>query len=145
MTVREQVKRSFLLNNGITMPALGLGVWAMREGSETEKAVRWALEDGYRLIDTARLYGNEASVGRAVRTSGIPREDVFVTTKLWPTDFGRVEHAFERSFRKLDLGYIDLYLIHNPVDFIPGFGRSAEGSGMRWKKSMRENSCARSG
>lgn len=122
MTVREQVKRSFLLNNGITMPALGLGVWAMREGSETEKAVRWALEDGYRLIDTARLYGNEASVGRAVRTSGIPREDVFVTTKLWPTDFGRVEHAFERSFRKLDLGYIDLYLIHNPVDFIPGFG-----------------------
>src|SRR5579863_5231190 len=68
------------------------------------------------------MYGNEASVGRALRTSGIPRQEVFVTTKLWPTDFARVERAFERSLQRLDLGYIDLYLIHFPVAFLPGFG-----------------------
>ncbi len=122
MTVQEAAGRHVLLNNGITMPVLGLGVWSMREGNETENAVRWALETGYRLIDTAKLYGNEASVGKAVRASGIRREEVFVTTKLWPTDFGRVQRAFERSLQKLDLGYIDLYLIHFPAEFIPGFG-----------------------
>jgi len=104
------------------MPTLGLGVWAMRDGAETENAVRWALDAGYRLIDTAKLYRNERSVGRAVRGSGIPREEVFVTTKLWPTDFGQVEHAFEGSLKRLDIGYVDLYLIHFPVAFVPGFG-----------------------
>jgi diketogulonate reductase-like aldo/keto reductase len=104
------------------MPTLGLGVWAMRDGAETENAVRWALDAGYRLIDTAKLYRNERSVGRAVRSSGIAREEIFVTTKLWPTDFGQVEHAFEGSLKRLDIGYVDLYLIHFPVAFIPGFG-----------------------
>jgi len=118
----ERVARIVTLNNGVVMPALGLGVWGMREGEETERAVSWALEAGYRLIDTAKLYGNEASVGKAVRASRIPREEIFVTTKLWPTDFTHVEAAFERSFKKLDLGYIDLYLIHFPLAFVPGFG-----------------------
>jgi methylglyoxal/glyoxal reductase len=117
------VPRTITLGNGVRMPTLGLGVWQLREGQETERAVRWALEAGYRLIDTAKLYGNELSVGNAVRASGILRKDIFVTTKLWPADFGNVEAAFNRSFSKLDLGYIDLYLIHHPVGFIPGFGR----------------------
>jgi diketogulonate reductase-like aldo/keto reductase len=122
VTVQEPVGRHVHLNNGVPMPVLGLGVWSMSEGKETENAVRWALETGYRLIDTAKLYGNEVSVGKAVRASGIPRGEVFVTTKLWPTDFWRVERAFERSLQKLDIGYIDLYLIHFPAEFIPGFG-----------------------
>ncbi len=103
------------------MPVLGLGAWQLREGAEAENAVRWALDAGYRLFDTARMYGNERSVGRAIRASGIPREDVFVTTKIWPIDFFDPQAAFERSLAKLDIGYIDLYLIHHPVDFIPGF------------------------
>src|SRR5215469_9715989 len=115
------VERSIVLNNGVAIPTLGLGVWQMREGPETENAVRWALDAGYRMIDTARLYRNERSVGRAVRMSGIWREEIFVTTKLSPTGFLDPEKAFETSFAKLDIGYIDLYLIHNPVSFIPGF------------------------
>ena len=122
MTGEQTISSRILLNNGVAMPVLGLGVWQMREGAEAENAIRWALDAGYRLIDTAKLYRNERSVGRAVRTSGIPREDVFVTTKLWPTDFGWVERAFEASLQRLDLGYIDLYLIHFPAAFIPGFG-----------------------
>jgi diketogulonate reductase-like aldo/keto reductase len=109
------------LNNGIEMPVLGLGVWQLRDGAEAENAVRWALDAGYRLIDTAKMYGNERSVGRAIRASGIPREEILVTTKIWPTDFFHPEAAFERSLAKLDIGTIDLYLIHHPVDFIPGF------------------------
>jgi len=115
------VERSIVLNNGVAIPTLGLGVWQMREGPETEDAVRWALDAGYRMIDTARLYRNERSVGRAVRMSGVRREEIFVTTKLSPTGFFDPEKAFETSFAKLDIGYIDLYLIHNPVSFIPGF------------------------
>ena len=107
-----RVEKTLTLNNGIVMPTFGLGVWQMEEGSETEEAVTHALKAGYRLIDTAKLYGNEASVGRAVRGSGIPREEIFVTTKLWPTDFLDPAGAFERSFKKLDLDYVDLYLIH---------------------------------
>ena len=85
-TTSMDIGRTVTLNNGVSMPTLGLGVWQMREGEETENAVRWALEAGYRLIDTAKLYGNEKSVGRAIRESGIPREEIFVTTKFWPTD-----------------------------------------------------------
>ncbi len=103
------------LANGIRMPTLGLGVWKMKEGEETEQAVRVALHAGYRLIDTAKLYGNERSVGRAVRESGLPREEIFVTTKLFPTDALDPEGAFEKSFERLGLDYIDLYLIHWPV------------------------------
>jgi diketogulonate reductase-like aldo/keto reductase len=100
------------------MPVLGLGVARMAKGAETEQAVLWALEAGYRLIDTAKIYGNEASVGRAVRKSGIAREEIFVTTKLWPSDFFRVRAALQKSLDKLGLAYIDLYLIHWPVPLV---------------------------
>jgi diketogulonate reductase-like aldo/keto reductase len=115
MDSQLSIRSTIRLNNGRDMPVLGLGVWSMAEGAETEQAVLWALEAGYRLIDTAKIYGNEASVGRAVRKSGIAREEIFVTTKLWPSDFLRVRSAFQTSLDKLGLAYIDLYLIHWPV------------------------------
>ncbi len=105
------------LNSGVEMPMLGLGVYQTPPGRATEEAVRYALEVGYRRIDTARLYANEESVGRAVRSSGVPREQVFVTTKLWNSDQGydAALRAGEGSLRRLGLDYIDLYLIHWPV------------------------------
>jgi len=98
------------------MPVLGLGVFQSPPGAETRQAVAWALEEGYRLIDTAALYGNEADVGEAVRASGIARKDVFVTTKLWHTDLGydSAKRACRRSLELLGLDYVDLYLIHWP-------------------------------
>ncbi|MDE2213391.1 MAG: aldo/keto reductase [Patescibacteria group bacterium] len=108
-------KETVLLNNGVRMPMVGLGVWQMEEGMETEKSVLWAIQAGYRLIDTATLYGNERSVGRVVRESGTPRGDIFVTTKLWPTDFSDPESAFHASLSRLGLQYVDLYLIHWPA------------------------------
>jgi diketogulonate reductase-like aldo/keto reductase len=111
----NSISQTIRLNNSVDIPALGLGVYQMKAGEETENAVKWALEAGYRLIDTAKLYSNEESVGKAIRESGIPREEIFVTTKLWPTDFLNPEEAFERSFKKLNLEYVDLYLIHFPV------------------------------
>ena len=98
------------LSNGVEMPVIGLGVY--KSGEQTYDAVRRALELGYRHIDTAAFYGNEADVGRAVRDSGIPREEIFVTTKLWNDDqrAGAQQAAFEKSLQNLDLGYIDLYL-----------------------------------
>jgi diketogulonate reductase-like aldo/keto reductase len=115
----HSVSKSLTLNNGVVIPTLGLGVYQMQEGEETEHAVRWALEAGYRLIDTAKLYANERSVGKAIRESGIAREEIFITTKLWPTDFLNPQAAFDRSFDKLDLGYIDLYLVHFPIPYVP--------------------------
>jgi diketogulonate reductase-like aldo/keto reductase len=105
------------LNNGVEMPLFGLGVYLTGAGRGTENAVAWALEEGYRLIDTASMYGNEKEVGHAVRASGIPREEVFVTTKLWNDDHGfeRALDAFEESRAKLGLDYVDLYLVHWPV------------------------------
>src|SRR5688572_18816892 len=105
------------LNDGAKMPALGLGVWQAAAGKETRRAVGAALEIGYRLIDTAKMYGNERDVGAAVRESGIPREEIFVTTKLWNDDHGHEAalRAFERSRKELGLDYVDLYLIHWPV------------------------------
>jgi len=104
------------------MPILGIGVWKMSPGEETRNALKYALGAGYRLIDTARLYGNERDVGWAVRASGIPRDEIFVTTKLWNSDHGydAAVKAFNRSVRELDLGYIDLYLIHWPVSGLRG-------------------------
>jgi diketogulonate reductase-like aldo/keto reductase len=112
------MRTTIQLNNGRDMPVLGLGVARMAEGAETEQAVLWALEAGYRLIDTAKIYGNEASVGRAVRKSGIAREEIFVTTKLWPSEFFRVRAALQRSLEELGLSYIDLYLIHWPLPLV---------------------------
>lgn len=103
------------LNTGHKMPVLGLGVWQV-SGAAATRAVTSALQLGYRLIDTAKLYGNEAEVGRAVRESGIDREEIFVTTKLWNDDHGRdrAPAALEASLRRLGLDYVDLYLIHWP-------------------------------
>lgn len=105
------------LNNGITIPQFGLGVWQAEEGEEVENAVRAALENGYRLIDTAAAYGNEAGVGRAIKSSGIAREDIFITTKLWNAfhAYDDALRAFDESYEKLDCGPLDLYLIHWPL------------------------------
>jgi diketogulonate reductase-like aldo/keto reductase len=103
------------LNNGVMMPLFGLGTWAAA-GQKARQAVLWALEAGYRLIDTAAEYGNEAEVGEAVRASGLPRSEIFVTTKVWPGDFGyeKTLRAFEESRRRLGLEQVDLYLLHWP-------------------------------
>lgn len=108
------------LNNGVEIPYLGLGVYKAKPGEETQNAVTYALEVGYRHIDTASLYGNERDVGIAVRNSSIPREEIFVTTKLWNDDHGyeKTLKACDESLGKLDLGYIDLYLVHWPVEGI---------------------------
>lgn len=105
------------LNNGVKMPSLGLGVWQAKSGKEVEDALRWAIEAGYRHIDTARIYGNEGSVGKIIRESGIPRQDFFITTKLWNDNQGYYEalEAFKYSLDKLQMDYVDLYLIHYPV------------------------------
>ena len=97
------------------MPIFGLGTWQMKDGEETENAVAFALKAGYRLIDTAKLYGNERSVGKAVRENSVHREEIFVTTKLWPTDFFNPEKAFHASLARLGLDYVDLYLVHWPI------------------------------
>jgi diketogulonate reductase-like aldo/keto reductase len=105
-----------VLHNQVRMPQLGLGVWKAQSGDQTYNNVRCALEAGYRLIDTASLYGNEADVGRALRDSGIPREEVFITTKVWNSEHGfhKTLNALERSLATLGMDYVDLYLIHWP-------------------------------
>ncbi|MFB0841532.1 aldo/keto reductase [Paenibacillus oleatilyticus] len=105
-----------VLNNGVRMPWLGLGVWKTKEGDEVVQAVQHALEAGYRSIDTAAVYGNEAGVGQAIQASSIPRDQLFITTKVWNADQGydSTLQAFEESRRKLQLEVIDLYLIHWP-------------------------------
>ena len=109
------IETKLALNDGHLIPQLGLGVWQARAGASCEAAVLAALEAGYRLIDTAAMYGNEESVGGAIRKSGIPREKIFVTTKLWNSDHGNPQGALDTSLRKLKLDYVDLYLIHYPV------------------------------
>lgn len=106
------------LNNGIAIPSPGLGTYRLgRNDAEVEHAVRSALDAGYRHIDTATLYGNEKPIGKALRESGIPRDELFVTTKLWGSDIlqERITEAFEESMKKLDVGFVDLYLVHWPV------------------------------
>lgn len=105
------------LNNGVTIPRFGLGVWRSRPGEETAHAVQHALKSGYRHIDTAHFYKNEKDVGEAVRRSGIPREQIFVTTKLWNDDHGydRALRACDDSLNKLGFSNVDLYLVHFPV------------------------------
>lgn len=106
------------LNSGLNIPILGLGVYQSPPGDKTKQAVLDALEAGYRHVDTARVYGNERDVGRAVAESGIPREEIFVTTKLWNADQGYEStlDACEISLGKMDLDYVDLYLMHWPVE-----------------------------
>src|SRR4030095_4949933 len=109
------IETKLTLNDGHLIPQLGLGVWQIRAGATCEAAVLAALEAGYRHIDTAALYGNEESVGAAIRMSGISRKNIFVTTKLWNSDHGNPGRALDTSLRKLKLDYVDLYLIHYPV------------------------------
>ncbi|MFB0831605.1 aldo/keto reductase [Brevibacillus laterosporus] len=105
------------LANGVVKPWLGLGVYKAEDGAEVEKAIHMALEAGYRSIDTAAIYENEAGVGKAIRDSKIPRDEIFVTTKVWNTEQGYEStlQAFDASLQKLGLDYIDLYLVHWPV------------------------------
>ena len=114
------------LNNGVKMPILGFGVFQIEDAKECEEAVYNALKTGYRLIDTAAAYKNEEVVGRAIKRSGIPREEIFVTTKLWVSDvnYEKAKLAFETSLKKLDLEYIDLYLIHQPFNDVYGAWRA---------------------
>ena len=114
------------LNNGVKMPILGFGVFQIDDMKECEEAVYNALKAGYRLIDTAASYRNEEAVGRAIKRSGIPREEIFVTTKLWVSDanYEKAKLAFETSLKKLDLEYIDLYLIHQPFNDVYGAWRA---------------------
>jgi diketogulonate reductase-like aldo/keto reductase len=116
------------LNNGIEMPILGFGVFQMKDAEECENAVVDAIQAGYRLIDTAASYGNEEAVGKAIKRSGVLREELFITTKLWLKDAGegKTKTAFETSLRKLQLDYLDLYLIHQPYGDVYGAWRDME-------------------
>ncbi len=110
LTIETKLK----LNDGQLIPQLGLGVWQI-SSAKTSDVVLAALEARYRHIDTASAYGNEENVGAAIRMSGLPRESIFVTTKLWNSDHGNPERALDTSLRKLKMDYVDLYLIHFPV------------------------------
>jgi methylglyoxal/glyoxal reductase len=113
-TIQSRIR----LNNGVEIPRLGLGVYQSSPGRITQHAVRYALNIGYRLIDTAFIYGNESDVGKAVHKSGLQRDEVFITTKLWNTrdvQYDTALRSCEDSLRRLGLGYVDLYLIHWPV------------------------------
>lgn len=115
--MRERSVPLITLNNGVEIPQVGLGVFQTKEGDEVERAVEAALAAGYRLIDTAAIYGNEVGVGKAIKASGLPREEIFITTKLWNAHhaYDQALRAFDESLAKLDCGYIDLYLIHWPL------------------------------
>ena len=119
---------SVTLNNGVEMPLLGFGVFQMHDADECERSVSDAIRTGYRLIDTAAAYGNEEAVGRAIARASVPREELFVTTKLWIQDAGdgRTRRAFERSLERLQLDYLDLYLIHQPFGDVYGAWRDMQ-------------------
>ena len=113
-----QENHCIALNNDVMIPQIGFGVFQVEDGPQTVDAVRTALEDGYRHIDTASVYGNEASVGKAIAESDVDRADLFVTTKLWNDDIRkrRTKDAFQESLDRLGLDYVDLYLIHWPAE-----------------------------
>lgn len=116
------------LNNGVEMPILGYGVFQIPDSAECERCVIDAINTGYRLIDTAASYMNEEAVGRAVKRSGVPREELFITTKIWIQDYGyeKTKAAFETSLKKLQLDYLDLYLLHSQFGDIYGSWRAME-------------------
>lgn len=116
------------LNNGVEMPILGFGVYQINDQQVCEESVVEAIKAGYRLIDTATIYGNEEAVGRAIKRSGIKREELFITTKLWISDAGyeKAKKAFETSLKKLGLDFLDLYLIHQPYGDVYGSWRAME-------------------
>lgn len=116
------------LNNGVEIPTIGFGVFRIENLEECEKATIEAIKAGYRLIDTATAYKNEEAVGRAIKNCGIPRDELFITTKLWITDtsYEGAKRGFEKSLSKLGLDYLDLYLIHQPYDDYYGAWRALE-------------------
>lgn len=116
------------LNNGLQMPIVGYGVFQIADAGECERSVVDAIETGYRLIDTAASYMNEEAVGKGLRASGVPRERLFVTSKLWVQDTGyeRTQQAIDKSLRRLNLDYLDLYLIHQPFGDVHGSWRAME-------------------
>lgn len=120
--------KNVTLNNGVEMPILGLGVYQIPDYEECKKVVKEAIEVGYRSIDTASAYQNEKAVGDAIKESGVNRKDLFVTTKLWIADNGyeKTKKAFETSMNKLQLDYLDLYLIHQPYGDVHGSWRALE-------------------
>ncbi|MFV0555820.1 MAG: aldo/keto reductase [Lactovum sp.] len=127
------ITKNYTLSNGFKIPILGFGTWQSKDGEEAYQAVKVALEAGYRHIDTAAIYGNEESVGQAIRDSGILREEIYLTTKLWAVGTTKeAEKAIDESLEKLGLDYIDLYLIHwpNPKAFRPHF---SERNAAVWK------------
>src|ERR1039458_7098316 len=121
--------RDRVLEDGNELPMLGLGVWQVRQGAPSVSAVRWALELGYRHLDTAQAYGNEESVGQALRESGVPRDEVFITTKFYPAHKDPAVEA-EQSLRRLGVDQVDLYIVHwpqgGPIWAWPGMERARE-------------------
>src|SRR6185436_7039300 len=117
-----------VLNNSVEMPILGFGVFQIADPAECERSVRDAIDVGYRLIDTAASYDNEESVGNAIKTSGVERKELFITSKLWIADTGyeKTKAAFDRSMKRLQLDYLDLYLIHQPYGDVYGSWRAME-------------------
>ena len=120
--------KTVILNNGVEIPLLGFGVFQVTDADVCDASVYEAIQTGYRLIDTAAAYGNEEAVGNAIRRTGVSREALFVTTKLWVQDAGyeRARQAFERSLQRLQLDYLDLYLIHQPFGDVYGAWRAME-------------------
>jgi diketogulonate reductase-like aldo/keto reductase len=125
------------LNNGVEMPLLGFGVFQIPDAAECERSVYEALQTGYRLIDTAAVYLNEEAVGKAIKRSGVPREEIFITTKLWVQDTGyaNTKQAYERSLQRLQLDYVDLYLIHQPYGDVHGSWTAMQE--LYWEKKAR--------
>jgi 2,5-diketo-D-gluconate reductase A len=125
------------LNNGVEMPILGFGVFQIPDAEECERSVYEAINAGYRLIDTAAVYLNEEAVGKAIKRSGVPREELFITTNLWVQDAGyaNAKKAFERSLQRLQLDYLDLYLIHQPYGDVHGSWLAMQE--LYWEKKVR--------
>jgi 2,5-diketo-D-gluconate reductase A len=124
----KSVMQKVVLNNAVEMPILGFGVYQITDPEECERSVSEALRTGYRLIDTAAAYLNEEAVGKAIKKSGLAREEIFVTTKLWIQDAGykSAKKAFKKSLKKLQVDYLDLYLIHQPYGDVYGSWRAME-------------------